>query len=353
MDACRQIECSGPADRLKILDGWRGMAILFVLVGHFSVYAPPGLARAGVDCFFVLSGRLMAEILIVRRIPLGRFIARRVSRIVPALAVFVLIMLVALLAAPGFASAERSLLGAAGAMFFFHNYIPADQVLPFFEHSWSLAVEEHSYLLLAAIVLITARKPRTTACAALLLAIAGMANGLLATSQGNADGLYPYWRTDVRAASILLSFGLWILLEPRLPKLKSQWLEWLGPVSLLAGLSLHLAGAPDRLCFTLGTALLAVAVVTIDRARPAMLRLLESPVPVWLGLVSFSLYLWQQPLYVASRNGAPILLCLAIAFGCALWSFHAVEGPARTRLNRAFARPRVSPAGALGGRRPA
>ena len=344
MGALLQIEGEAPAERLKCLDGWRGMAILCVLVGHFAVFAPPGLAPAGVDLFFVLSGRLMAELLIVRRVPLGEFLVRRASRILPALAAFVLLMLAALLAAPGYASASRSLLGASAAMFFFQNYLAAEHVLPFFEHCWSLAVEEHSYLLLAGVALVAGRSRPAAAGAALLLAAAAMANGYAMNWHDFGDGLYPYTRSDVRAASILLSFALWVLIQPRLPHLQSRAITWLAPGFLTAGLALHLVGGvPDRLCFTLGTFCFAIAVVTIDRAHPRLLALLGSPLLTWLGLVSFSLYLWQQPLFVATRSGAPILACLPIAFGCAWWSFHAIEGPARAGLNRAYGRFRARP----------
>lgn len=336
---------SPAADRVAALDGWRGMAILLVLVGHFSVSAPAGLAPAGVECFFVLSGRLMAEILIVRSMPLPRFLARRASRIVPALAVYVLIMLAALLAAPGYASAGDSLLGAAGALFFFHNYFPHDGVIPFFEHSWSLAIEEHSYLLLAAIVLLTVRNRRGAAAAALVLAVAAMANGLRLNWDAFADTVYPYWRSDVRAASIFLSFALWIVVEPRLRALRRAPLGWLSPLCLAAGLGIAVAAAvPDWVRFTAGTGLLAVAVATIDVADARFRRLFEAPSLVWLGLISYSLYLWQQPLFAASRSGAPLLLCVPIAFACALWSYHAVEKPARARLHRLFSQMR--PAGA-------
>jgi hypothetical protein len=75
------------------LDGWRGGAILLLLVGHFA--ALPTISghsfytgRLGVECFFVLSGRLMAEILFLRQIPIGIFYWRRISRIFPALWLF-------------------------------------------------------------------------------------------------------------------------------------------------------------------------------------------------------------------------------------------------------------------------
>jgi peptidoglycan/LPS O-acetylase OafA/YrhL len=87
------------------LDGWRGCSIALLLIGHFNLtplvagrdFNPAGLA---VECFFALSGRLMADILFVRRMPLVRFYVHRVSRIIPALWLFVLSMLIATAFAP-------------------------------------------------------------------------------------------------------------------------------------------------------------------------------------------------------------------------------------------------------------
>ena len=76
---------------LDYLDGWRGLAVSLVLLGHFGLDdVLPGTSVLGVDFFFVLSGRLMAEILFVQRSPLPTFFFRRFSRIYPGLLVFVL-----------------------------------------------------------------------------------------------------------------------------------------------------------------------------------------------------------------------------------------------------------------------
>ena len=61
---------NGPA-HIGYLDGWRGMAILLVLIGHFYPIKAMNLGTLGVDLFFVLSGRLMADILFVQKAKLN------------------------------------------------------------------------------------------------------------------------------------------------------------------------------------------------------------------------------------------------------------------------------------------
>ena len=74
--------------RIAYLDGWRGLAVLLVFVGHFITTWGVNYGRLGVELFFVLSGRLMAEILFERELDLGKFYWRRFSRVFPALLVF-------------------------------------------------------------------------------------------------------------------------------------------------------------------------------------------------------------------------------------------------------------------------
>jgi peptidoglycan/LPS O-acetylase OafA/YrhL len=88
----------GDRGHIGYLDGWRGGSIFLLLFGHLNLtpiihgkeFNPQGLA---VECFFVLSGRLMADILFVRESPLAKFYVHRVSRIIPALWVFAFAML--------------------------------------------------------------------------------------------------------------------------------------------------------------------------------------------------------------------------------------------------------------------
>jgi len=109
------------ARRLAYLDGWRGLSILLVLFGHFAMHARSWPATLGVELFFVLSGRLMADILFVERFPLAAFYKRRVSRIFPGLAVFVV---ATWLAARGTALGFK-LSAAASALSFTLNYAMA------------------------------------------------------------------------------------------------------------------------------------------------------------------------------------------------------------------------------------
>ncbi|MER9742940.1 acyltransferase family protein [Mesorhizobium sp. M0187] len=58
--------------RLAYLDGWRGLSIALVLIGHFFPVPGINLGVLGVEFFFVLSGRLMGEILFIERFPLKK-----------------------------------------------------------------------------------------------------------------------------------------------------------------------------------------------------------------------------------------------------------------------------------------
>src|ERR1700722_3943799 len=86
------IEAPG-AERIQYLDGWRGVSLICVLIGHFFL-RNFNIAQLGVELFFVLSGRLMAEILFIEGTALPKFYRRRFSRIFPAMTCFVLLIFV-------------------------------------------------------------------------------------------------------------------------------------------------------------------------------------------------------------------------------------------------------------------
>jgi peptidoglycan/LPS O-acetylase OafA/YrhL len=146
----------GEKGHLAYLDGWRGGAILLLLAGHFTLI--PNVAghqiytgRLGVECFFVLSGRLMAEILFVRKISLEVFYWRRASRILPAMWLFVGSVFLAGWVYPAL---HVGLGDVAVALSFTANYfIPSEPL----EHVWSLCVEEHAYILLGLIAFLQRR----------------------------------------------------------------------------------------------------------------------------------------------------------------------------------------------------
>lgn len=216
--------------RLDWLDGWRGLAILLLLAGHFT---PLGqVSNLGVELFFVLSGRLMAELLIVQRQPLRQFLVRRATRIAPALAFYVAAMLVIFAGTTLLAGDGTVLLGAFAALTFWHNYLPADAVLPFFAHSWSLAVEQHSYVALAPVALVASPRQRTAAAVAALLALAALLNGVRIGEPDASAHQYTYWRSDVRSFPVLLAFALHLLIARPFGIPRRAWHVAIGPLCL-------------------------------------------------------------------------------------------------------------------------
>lgn len=320
--------------RVGFLDGWRGVAIIGVLFGHFLTSQGLNLGRFGVELFFVLSGRLMAEILFVANTPLTTFFPRRLARIYPALFVFALVMFAVGLTTP---VDGPSLLTFLSVITLTSNYvgllIPHDGVT---EHIWSLCVEEHIYLLLGLIAFVRHRRadlPVAKVCAA--LAALFMLNGAIETLMGL--GYYGvYWRTDVRGASILVSVAVYLTLRDKKP----AWLSSpLAPVLLgLGALALNVDPTPDPIKYSLGTTMLAASLSLMPAAPRGVLKAFESPVLVRAGVYSYSLYLWQQPFYKAVHGLRDHLLILPLAVAAAVASFYLVEQPARAALNRLIGR---------------
>jgi peptidoglycan/LPS O-acetylase OafA/YrhL len=314
---------------LPALDGWRGAAILLVLGGHFLALGDTGLL--GVELFFVLSGRLMAEILVARQEPLGRFLRRRASRILPAYLVFIACMSLVGTAVLRPEAAGELAFSSVAALFLFSNYLmDGGQLAILFTHSWSLAVEEHSYLLLALIVLLARRRRGAVLAVAAAAACAAMLNGLWQYLADPAAG-WLYARTDIRLASIFISFSLCLTLQRR--PIPDRLRPILCPLALLGGSAVFLLSPWEPLSYTAGTLLLAVAVNSVEYVSGPLRRFAEEPVLRWFGLISFSLYLWQQLFYVAYLGGTPVIGCVAGALMCGAMSFYGIERPARRYFN--------------------
>lgn len=316
--------------RLGYLDGWRGLSIALVLIGHFFPVPGINLGVLGVEFFFVLSGRLMGEILFIERFPLKKFFKRRFSRIYPALLVFVIAAMIGL--SGTFIAFKWK--AALTALTFTYNYagilINRAGAL---DHIWSLCVEEHAYIILALIsVLVTGRA--NVVRLLLALSLLAMANGAISYWVLGMDYEHSYWRTDVHIASILLSASICLLkADGRLPSvLKSPHVALAAAV---AGVLLFLNPVPTPLHYILAVPLLALAVNTLDFAGGYLTGLLSSRPMVMLGLWSYSLYLWQQPFYkFVDEQGSAAIPMLAAVFACALCSYYIVEKPARAWLNR-------------------
>jgi peptidoglycan/LPS O-acetylase OafA/YrhL len=93
--------------------------------------------------------------------------------------------------------------------------------------------------------------------------------------------------------------------------------------------------------FTACTLLTALAVNRLSDCGERMRSALASPALLWLGTLSFSLYVWQQLFFIFAHNSPVPMLCMVLMLGFALGSYKLVENPAREYLNSRW-RPRES-----------
>jgi peptidoglycan/LPS O-acetylase OafA/YrhL len=325
------------ADRhLDYLDGWRGLAILFLLLGHFVFdKAIPGFSVFGVDLFFVLSGRLMADILFIRNASLPTFFVRRFSRIYPALLVFVSVTTVV------WAGSEyaHGLLAVATAMTFTINYaMVISHQVALLDHLWSLCVEEHGYVMLAVLAFFVRRRARLAALIMLGAGLAACVNGIVSRTVFDMGYAETHWRTDVAVAPIFIACALYILVRTSRIELPL----WLCPLSFAMAVGMKF-GVPAAWGYNIEPVFLALSVVTVDRTYASLTALLSSRVMGRIGLFSYSIYLWQQPFYKMSEDwshhfAGPLMLAGIV---CGVGSFYLVERPARRLINGAWEWPRT------------
>ncbi len=327
------------SERLLALDGWRAFAILAVLVGHFFPIPGFNLGLFGVELFFVLSGRLMADILFVKKLPLGEFFYRRATRILPALIVFVVAFFVFGLIVGGYF--EISPLWVLASVTFVQNYMLAF-VKPsgWFDHMWSLCVEEHSYLLLGLLAFLIGRGPWRPVVAMVVVAIAAMIDGAFSEIVLHQSFFEDYGRSDVHLSSIFISGAVYLLIRHRMDQAVVQrFAPWIFGPAIAAAVLLNFPAFPMWVQYTLGTSLLAVGVALCEVSAKPVVRLLSLPWLTRIGIWSYSLYLWQEPFYKMVReHGGNVWLMLPCAVAAGLASYYLVERPARRALNAMWGR---------------
>jgi peptidoglycan/LPS O-acetylase OafA/YrhL len=309
--------------RISYLDGWRGLAIGLVLAGHFADEAAANwIAVMGVELFFVLSGRLMADILFAENYPLPAFFKRRFSRIYPGLFVFVV---ATWLACSGTFLAFK-LPAVATALTFTLNYAMAlTHGVAAIENLWSLCIEEHAYLLLGLIAFIARRRQLDPKFVILMIGLLSAIDGAVCFTLLHQDEREVYWRTDAHLASIFFGAAAYLYLRGRvLP-------AWVAIVAFAGGLLAMLGPVP--LHYTLAPALFALSICSLDTS-PLQKPLAWGPLRS-IGIWSYSLYLYQQPFYRLALAGKLSLpLAFAVSVLCGIASFYLIEQPARRFINR-------------------
>jgi peptidoglycan/LPS O-acetylase OafA/YrhL len=307
------------------LDGLRGIAILLVIAFHYT--GQPFGGGYGVDLFFVLSGFLITTLLLEERATTGRvglrsFYGRRARRLFPALAALLCGYLVynAILGRDALSTvADYGLY--FGNIYFVISHKADNTGLG---HLWSLAEEEQFYLLWPVLLLVLARAKRPVYwIAALVLALVAYRTALILNG---ASMTRLYRAPDTHSEGLLLGAGLALVRQrgfaagERAGKLGLV----LAVPAVVAG-NWHL-GLP---VFELGAVLLvAAAVAETEIARGLSLRPL-----VWVGALSYSLYLWHFPVLWAF-GAHDRLVALAVTFVLAWLSYRYIEQPFRRRRTR-------------------
>lgn len=313
------------------LDGWRGLAILLLLWGHFFPVPGINLGSLGVNLFFVLSGLLMGRLLFIRKIELSQFYKRRISRIFPAFFVFLGCVVLWHVAT----GREINWREVAAAATFTTNYsmeIAAQTKMPF-GHIWSLSVEEHSYILLSLLAVLSRRKMISAAWGVFLFtaSMALMAVAYRLMYEGRALGFH-LAHSEVAAFGIFLSVLILLFFNSR--KIPSfNFLIF--TVVMIVGVLSNWWSIPVPLGMFGSFAMLALAINVLGNGPGLAQRLLSFYPLRQLGLWSYSLYLWQQPFFIAVHYaGLPPQTGVALGLVCGIASYYLVEKPARLYLNR-------------------
>ncbi len=331
------------------IDGLRALAILSVLLFHAAPAWLPG-GFVGVDIFFVISGFVITSVVLrdmaENRFSLKRFWARRARRIVPPLLPVLLTALLIgwyLLMPREFLKFGTSLASQAifGSNFhFLHNsgYFAAPAQTKLLLHTWSLSVEEQFYIAYPLVMLLLMRLKRPLwFILVLLLASLAVSVGLT-LSRPTAAFYLPQSRAWELLLGATIAFHVAHEHHWHAPRWLREILAWTG--LLLMALSLFMLDHNTRfpgaaaLLPCLGAALFIYA-NTHTHTTPGQLFSLR-PV-VYIGLISYSLYLWHWPLLVLAHNSGTDHPALAIggallaALVLSAASFHLLETPIRKR----------------------
>lgn len=332
------------------IDGLRSIAVLGVVLYHFDVRGFSG-GYVGVDVFFVISGFLIGRSIISEMragdYSLIRFYERRIRRLYPAflfVAAVSVVVFYFLLLPWELMRFGRSLVAA---VFYISNiafykdsgYFDASALDKPLLHTWSLSVEEQFYIAFPVLVYCAVRwraaaLPLVVLLAALFSFVA--AQWTLPRDASAAFYLFPY-----RAWELLTGVGLTVLVDRNLPK----WIDKLrepiaiiGLVIIVAPILLYTHDTPFPALAALPPCLGSAMVILCGSGGTTLAnRLLATRLPVFVGLVSYSLYLWHWPVlvglsyYFGELNPILSVVGIAVSLAAAAFSWRFVERPPRRK----------------------
>lgn len=348
------------------VDGLRALAVIPVIFFHADFYMFAG-GYVGVDIFFVISGYLITTILIkelsVDRFSIVNFYERRARRILPALFFVMLICLPlswTLLISPDMQNFGQSLVAVAvfGANILFwltSGYFESASELKPLLHTWSLSLEEQFYVIFPLLMLGLWRFRRRLVVAVLLvIALVSLAFAQLSVVA------YPdasFYLLHTRAWELLVgsfvAFFFYYLSRDAAKQHAFDQRRWLQECGGLVGLLLIIysiftfdAYTPFPSLYALIPVLGTAFILTFANPNTLVGKLFCYKALVGIGLISYSAYLWHQPLFAYARHyviGDPTLgiymLLSALSIGLAYLSWKYIEAPFRDK--KRFSRAQI------------
>ena len=329
------------------IDGLRAFAVVAVIINHFNKDILPG-GYLGVDIFFVISGYVITSSLFGRPSKdfkdfISGFYERRVKRLVPALSVFVLITSLAICLfdpTPKFSlrTGLTSLFGLSNLYLLKQStdYFAQSTALNVFTHTWSLAVEEQFYIFFPFLIWFTGFGRQTKNGARNLFLVVGTLTFaslfiflfLYSTNQQAAYFLMPsrFWEMAT-GCLIFLGFLKRASIEQLLERVPPVFP--LGLIVVVMYLPMSLAAESTIAVVTLSSVLIASL-----KTQTIAFRFFTKPSVIYIGLISYSLYLWHWAVLSISRwtigiHWWSIPFQVALMLGLAVASYRWVETPLR------------------------
>jgi peptidoglycan/LPS O-acetylase OafA/YrhL len=338
------------------LDGLRAVSILLVLVAHLIHSGAITLGRnwwypygnIGVSTFFVISGFLITSLLLKEerrnagRIDLRRFYIRRALRLFPALYAYLLVVF--LLMRGGYVEWTPPHTYLA-VLFYVRNYVGRGDET---NQAWSLSIEEQFYLFWPFLLILTPPRRRLAVTCGLIVLVCLWRTFLVATHRITEHALYMH--TDVRIDTIL--FGCLLSLAGSSPALRPALERLARPLTAAVAFAVLVAwnwGIQPKPYFTYAfdttlTAALIAIILGFVMSNPgsAAVGVLRLRPLVYVGRLSYSIYLWQQLFLLGDEALGPVRgfpLNLAATLAAAMVSYHCLESPILAIKDRYFRSP--------------
>ena len=335
------------------IDGLRAVAVLPVVLFHAGVHAIGG-GYVGVDVFFVISGYLITSMIAPdirdNKFSIARFYERRIRRIFPALfAVIIAASIAAWWLLPPFDLVDygRSVLGASGfsSNFLFwiqSGYFDAPAHLKPLLHTWSLAVEEQVYIVFPLLLLVLRGRQRRTQLAVLgALFVVSLAACIWVTGHRAPAAFYlaPFRGWELLTGSLIALGAIPALTRPVLRELcGAAGLALIGWSILCLTESTPFPGA-----YALAPCIGAGLIIHAGRDGSSVIGAILAREPlVFIGKISYSLYLWHWPFlvfvgfwFVHPMTPGQSAMVIGLSGIASILSWRFVEQPLRhTKANR-------------------